>query len=131
MNFKSCLTNHGVPEEIIARMLVCPTGNEKTEIALFEDWKKELMELCIEAENDWDIYRQIKSPRRYLGEIAGGVVPVFGPPVGMTIETILAEKSKKAEIRKCEEEKAKDEALNFAKKETKFEGFFKRLLNRR
>ena len=129
VKFKSCLTKYGVPEEIIARMLVCPTGSEKSEVALFKDWKEELMELCIEAENDWDIYRQIKSPRKNVSEIAGGIVPVFGPPIGMAIETILAEKSKKKEIRKREEEKAKDEALDFANKETKFEGLFKRLLN--
>ena len=130
VKFKSCLTKYGVPEEIIARMLVCPTGNEKSEVALFKDWKEELMELCIEAENDWDIYRQIKSPRKNVSEIAGGVLPVFGPPIGMAIETILAEKSKKKEIRKREEEKAQVEALDFDKKEKFFESVFKGLFNR-
>ena len=130
VKFKSCLTKYGVPEEIIARMLVCPTGSEKSEVALFKDWKEELMELCIEAENDWDIYRQIKSPRKNVSEIAGGVLPVFGPPIGMAIETILAEKSKKKEIRKCEEEKAQVEALDFDKKGKFFESVFKGLFNR-
>ena len=130
VNFKCCLSRHGVPEEIISRMLVCPTGNDNPEIALFKNWKEELMELCIEAEKDWDIYRQIKTPPKNVSEIAGGIVPVFGPPIGMAIETILAEKSKKKEIRKCEEKKAKVEVVDFDKKEKKFKSFLEVLLNR-
>lgn len=131
VNFKSCLTKHGVPEEIISRMLVCPTGNhESMEIALFKNWKEELMEICIETEKDWDIYRQKKSPHKPIKEITGGVLPVLGPPIGMAIETLLAEESKKREIKKCEAQKANDESLDFATKEKKFTSFFKRILNR-
>uniref|UniRef100_A0A1X7UCK9 G domain-containing protein n=1 Tax=Amphimedon queenslandica TaxID=400682 RepID=A0A1X7UCK9_AMPQE len=123
VNFKSCLTNHGVPKEIIARMLVCPIGNrERTEIALFENWKEELMEICIEAEKDWDIYRQ-----RTLKSSREAVLPIVGPPIRMAIGTLLAEKK----IIEYEGKKAEDESLDFAAKEKKFSSFFKRILNRR
>ena len=55
LNFKRCLTNNGVPEEIILRMPVCPTAIDETEIALYESWKEKLMEICIFAEQDLEI----------------------------------------------------------------------------
>ena len=130
INFKGCLTDNGVPEEIILRMPVCLTAN-KMEIALYDDWKEKLMEICIFAEQDLEINdkkRNLKKNYRKKGVVAGGfatiAIPIVGPPIGMTVGAILGTKIGRGvfekEIKQTELEKARQEAIDFKTKKKSF-----------
>ena len=140
INFKRCLTDNGVPEEIIEGMPVCPAAIDEEEIALYESWKEKLMEICIIAEQDLEINdkkRKLKKSYREKGAYAGGfatiAIPIVGPPIGMTVGALLGTKiGRKAfekEIKQTELEKSEKEAIDFETKQRPF-NFLLRLLKK-
>ena len=135
VNFKRCLTKNGVSEEIISRMPVCPAADE-TGIALYENWKEKLMEICIFAEQDLEINdkkQKLKKSYREKGVVAGGfatiAIPFFGPPIGMTVGALLGTKIGRGEfekeIKQTELEKSEKEATDFETKQRPFSFLFK------
>ena len=136
LNFNHCLTDNGVPEEIISRMPVCPAAIDEEEIALYENWKEKLMEICIFAEQDLGINdkkRKLKKNYRQKGVLAGGlatiVIPIVGPPIGMTVGALLGTKIGRGEfekeIKQTELEKSEKEATDFETKQRPFSFLFK------
>ena len=137
---KSSLIKYGVTEEVILRMNVCSTAVYDEEIPIYESWKDKLLEMCIEAQQDWDINeerRRCQIATRNTGAVAGGVcslvVPVIGPYVGTTVGAIiglkLGRESFEKSMKESETKKYKNEAIDFKKKEKDFD-FLSRFINR-
>uniref|UniRef100_A0A1X7UC58 G domain-containing protein n=1 Tax=Amphimedon queenslandica TaxID=400682 RepID=A0A1X7UC58_AMPQE len=131
-NVKSSLIQYGVTEEIILRMNVCSTAIYDEEIPIYESWKETILETCIEAQQDWDINeerRRREIATRNIGAVAGGIVsvivPVIGPIIAITLGAIiglkLGRESFEKSMKKSEIEKYNKEAVNFEKKEKKFD----------
>lgn len=117
--FAQCLKTYGVPEKITRGRPICIAGRRDEK--LVKNWKETLYKMIESVENHIAL-KDVVSPRKKItgavagATIGGAVFPVLGAPFGAAVGWYVGKKSYMKDIKKIEEKKSYDEAMQKFKK---------------